>query len=197
MNLTEIKDAVLDITKRTDKADQIHRIVREAITTVHSLKLFPRDMIEDIVQLSDNTYQQFKVQLPPRFREFECIRPCTAAGAPLATVHEDNNYERVRPKGILDNSHNAKTDIYYITGAGVAIQASTAPKALYMAWYALPEVADNNLETWLMTAHSQTFIDTAVSMFHARNGREAIAREIRSDLRADYLQIISDYAEGD
>lgn len=197
MNLTEIVDVVVSETSRLDKKDQIHRIVREAITKVHSLRTFPRDMVEDVVQLNDNNLVQFKFQLPPRFKSFEVVAPCTTSGMRTATIHKDNAYELVRPRAMLNDSYNTKQDIYYITGSAVAVRASVAPKALYVAYYASPEVADNYLETWLMELHPQTFIDTAKELFFKRNGREDVARSIASDLRTDYLQIMTDYSEGD
>lgn len=196
MTLTEIVQVVVDETRRKDKQDTIHRIVREAINTVHSLRLFPRDMVEDEVVLQSPNLYQFKINLPPRFREFEYVLPLTASGGRMRTVWPDNMYQLITPAELLNNSYNEKKDVFYITGPALAISAGAAPAKLGMAWYALPETADPHLETWLMELHPHAFIDTAKKLFYRRHGREDLARNYDADLQGQYLQIMTDYSQG-
>ncbi len=196
MTLDEIVAEVVAQTRRVDKTDEIRRTVRKAITQVHNVAFFKRDRQEDVLILQD-PLSKFKIPLPARCRKIESLIPMSAGGAPIRITTHDNRYEYIDAADIVNSFFNSKTDTYYDTGSTLVINSSVAAPQLYVSWYQLPEVADNNLETWLMALHDNIFIDTAKMMFWQSNGRDQLARSMRDTLfQVDYQMLINNYSMG-
>jgi hypothetical protein len=195
MTLNEMVTEILAETKRVDKTDAIRRYVRKAIIQVHSSGFYPRDIVEDVVDLADAELVNFKITLPARLRKFVTISPLDKNSQPIRISTNDNRYEVIESTDVIDSFFSPKKDVYYLTGAAVVIKSTVAPSKLYISWYEHPEVADNELESWLMADHDSIIMDTAKSMFYASVGRDKLARDIKSDLfTLDYPMLLRNYA---
>lgn len=195
MTLNEMVAAILDETKRIDQADAIRRYVRKAIIQVHSSGFYPRDIVEDVVDLADAGLVNFKITLPARLRKFVTIVPLDKNSNPIKISTNDNRYEVISPTGVIDSFFAPKKDVYYVTGAAVVIKSTVAPSKLYVSWYEHPEVADNELESWLMADHDTIIMDTAKAMFYKSVGRDNLSKLITAELfTVDYPMLLRNYA---
>ena len=176
MNLDEIVADIVIRTSRPDREDVIRRATRSAITEVHASALYPRDRVEEIFPLAAET-NLVKLVLPPRFRKFEVLAAVTADGIPVCLNNKSNTYERVDPAGLFDSTLGNKTDIYYVAGAAFNIKSSVKVTNIYALYFRRPEVADNNLETWIMAEHESLISDLVMSKVQGSFGREKLAQD--------------------
>lgn len=194
MTLEEIKAAVLSESKRVDMESTIHRLVRQAITQVHCTAFFDRDIVEDFIKV-DAGLTSFKIPLPPLWRKFVCIKPMTAQGQPIGTVNPDGAYLHVDSSDVVDYYGAVAKDCYYIAGSVAVINATNSPTHLNVQWYALPEVADNKVETWLMREQPDIFIDWTMMKLYERTGRDDIAARLKTNLvQIDLPNLHNSYA---
>ena len=194
MNLEAIVAEVLARTMRVDKTDEIRKSVRKAIRMVHTAAYFPRDIVEEEVDLG-GTYQKFKIQLPPRVRKFTNVAPLNSNGDPVPITTKNNTFEYVNAQDIITSHHERKSDIYYVTGGTLTVKSTVGAQKLYVGFYALPEISDNQLETWLMRDYESVFIDAALADFYSSIGRTQQARTKRDDMLVQLQGLIDDYVE--
>lgn len=178
MNLTEIVEAVIEHSGRPDQEAFITRKVRAAIRQVHAAGMFPRDLVEELVELQEPT-NLIKLTLPPRFRKFKALMPAQSTGNMLRTVNPRNDYLCVDPTDIVTMAYQSRQDVYYVAGAVVNIRSSSKPDAVYMLYYNYPEVADPYLETWAMAAQPELFIDAALVAVLGFFGNTTKSRELQ------------------
>lgn len=194
MTLDELVTLVADRTKRIDKLTEIRTSARKAIRTVHSAGYFPRDIVEDEVDLG-GVHSEFKIMLPPRIRKFVGIAPLSSNGKPIRLTTADNFYEQITPKEVINNSFTKKSDTYYVAGATLIVRGTVGAAKLYVSYYAYPEVQDNSLETWLMLENDSIFIDATLADFYKIIGRQQMARDHRSDMLLGIQSIINDFTD--
>ncbi len=192
MNLAGIIQVVKDRTRRIDKSDEITTAVRKAVRTVHSAAYFPMDLVEEEVDLN-GTHHNFKIPLPPRIRKFVAVAPLASTGQPLNISTINNLYDYISPTDVINSFHTRRNDVYYVAGTALSVKSSVGAAKLYMSFYAQPEVADLNLETWLMEAHEAVFIDAALSDFYNSIGRDKEARAHKQEMLMQLQIIINDY----
>ena len=183
---------IVSRTNRIDKTDVIRSSVRKAIRMVHTAGYFPRDIVEESVDLG-GTYSDFKVALPPRVRKFTIVAPMSATGNPLQLTTRDNTYDYVSASDLIDSYFERKSDIYYVAGEAIVVKGTVGASSLYVSYYCYPEVQDNNLETWLMKDNDSVFIDAALSDFYPTIGRMELAREARTQMMLQLQGIIEDF----
>lgn len=192
MKLDDIVAAVLERTRRVDKSNEIKTAVRKAIRTVHTAAYFPMDVVEEEVDLN-GVYSTFKIPLPPRIRKFIAVAPLTVHGQPMQITTIDNTYDYVTPTDVINSFYERKSDIYYVAGTVLSIKSSVGAAKLYVSFYALPEVSDGDLETWLMRDHESAFIDAALSDFYLSIGRDKQAASHKNEMLMQLRAIIDDY----
>ena len=179
MNLDEIVADIVARTSRPDREDTIRRATRAAITEVHTAATFPQDRIEEIFPLAGST-NLIKLNLPARWRKFEVLAAVTDAGLPVCLSTKNNQYGRIDPAGLFDDTLGTKTDVYYVAGAAFNIKSSVAVTNVYALYYRRPEVADNKLETWIMREHDALISDLVMAKVQSDFGREKLAAESRA-----------------
>lgn len=192
MKLADIVKAVTARTKRLDKVDEITLSVRKAIKMVHSAAYFPMDVVEEEVDLN-GTHSNFKIPLPPRIRKFIAVAPLAVNGLPIPITTLTGMYDYISPTDVINSFHERRNDVYYVTGATLSIKSSVGAQKLYVSFYALPEVADLDLETWLMREHESVFIDAALSDFYQIIGRDKHARSSKQEMLMALQSIINDF----
>jgi hypothetical protein len=191
MTLEEMVTAIVDRTKRVDKRVEIRQAVRKAIRLVHTAGYFVRDIVEEEVDLG-GTHHQFKIPLPPRVRKFITVSPLNSSGQPIAITTDDNTYDGVSSTDIISSFFERKYDIYYVAGAVLTVKSTVGASKLYVSFYAYPEVADNNLETWLMRDNESIFIDAALMDFYNLIGRQAMSNDSRNQMMLQLSSVIED-----
>lgn len=197
MKLQEIVDAVVGTTGRPDKSDDIMRAVRAAVTEVHGSAAYPRDRVEELFPLAEAT-ALIKLTLPPRFRKFEVLGAFTDQGTPVSLSTANNQYSRVDPSAIFNGTLDTRTDVYYVAGAALNIRSSIAVKNIYAIYRRFPEVADTQLETWIMEDQPSLIIDLTLSKVQGGFGRDKLAREAFSRWEIAMTSFIFDnLVEGD
>lgn len=195
MNITEMVNSIIAETNLAVFRNQMQRRVMEAVKGIHNSAFFTKDLEEDFIVLTGNTHSNFSIPLPPRFRKFKAIKPMTALKVPVAITTNDNTYEPSEIRNAVNYYNEPKSDFYYVAGTVANISSSVAPPALYISWYASPEVEDPLLETWLMREHPQVIMDWALARFWKVNGKESVARDIERTLYSVDLQnIINNHA---
>jgi hypothetical protein len=175
MTLNEIVQEVISITNRPDREDFIRRQVRASITEVHGTAKYPRDRVEEVFVLNEPA-TLIKLTLPPRLKKFEVLGAVSNNGQPIALSTSNNQYERTDPAGLFDEGFQSKVDIYYVAGAVLNIRSSVCTPNIYAMYSTFPEVADNNLETWIMATQESLIIDLALSKVFETFGRDKEAR---------------------
>jgi hypothetical protein len=178
MKLQEIVAEVVETTNRPDKEDTIMRAVRAAVTETHGSARFPRDRVEEIFELSEPQHL-IKLTLPPRFKLFEGLGAVSDTGAPIRLTTNNNQYTRVDPAGIFTTEFQYTQDVYYLAGAAFNIRSSVAVPNVFAIYYRFPEVADTQLETWIMEDQPSLVTDLALSKVYGAFGREKLAAEAR------------------
>jgi hypothetical protein len=198
MNLTEMVDSIVADTNQVIKRNEIIRRVRESITSIHNSAFYPKDAVQDFVDLAGNTHSTFSIPLPTRHRKFIRIAPMTALKVPIVTTQRDNSYKPSSRPGATDYWGVPLVDVYHGAGNKVNVVSSIVPPALFISWYESPEVADPLLQTWLMEAHPQVFIDFARARFLKNNGNTALAASIEQTLYSvDIASMIEMYASAE
>lgn len=192
MTLEEIHAYLLTRTRRVDKSAELRTSVRKAIRTVHTAAYFPIDIVEEEVDLG-GMHTTFKIPLPPRVRKFLNIAPLDVNGHPIAITTPDNTYEHVEATDIINSHFERKSDIYYVAGGTLTVKGSVGASRLFVSFYALPEVSDNNLETWLMRDYETVFIDAALADFYSQVGQQQLAANARQEMMIALQQLINDY----
>lgn len=191
MTLNEIVTQVVELTSRPDKIDMIRREVRAAILQVHSTASYPRDRVEEIFELNE-TALKVKLTLPPRFKKFELLGGVDAFGSPIRLTTTNNQYTRVDPSGIFENSLHDNTDFYYVAGAAFVISSSKPIDGVYTIYRVSPEVADNDLETWIMEEQPSLITDLALSRVYSPLGRNTLASAARNEFNIANQQFMFD-----
>ncbi len=189
MKLQEIVDEVVVTTGRPDRADLCMRAVRAAVTEVHGAANFPRDRVEELFELAE-PLNRIKVNLPPRFKSFEVLGAVTAQGAPVALSTDNNQYTRVDPSSILHTHKTNTTDVYYVAGTALNIKSSVKVDNVYALYNRFPEVADTQLETWIMREHDALITGLALYKTYTSLGDNARARLHRADWEFSMLGFI-------
>lgn len=190
MKLQEIVDDIVLVTSRPDRADTIMRAVRAAVTEVHGAALFPRDRVEEMFELAE-PLNLIKLTLPPRFKTFEVLGAMTSGGAPIRLTTDNNQYKRVEPTGIFNNELTNSTDIYYVAGTAFNIRSSVAVDNIMAIYRRFPEVADTQLETWIMREQDSLITDLALSKVYSHFGRDKLAREARARWEFAIVEFVS------
>lgn len=197
MTLNEIVQDILEITSRPDKEDVIRRNVRASITEVHSAGAYPRDRIEEVFALNEPT-NLIKLTLPPRFKRFIVLGGVTTDGQPVTLTTDNNMYSRIDPAGLFSELASAKVDVYYVAGAVFNIRSSVAVHSIYAIYLAHPEVADNELETWIMAQQSSLITDLTLSKVLGLFGREKQGQAARANWLVAMQEFVAiNIVEGD
>lgn len=192
MNLSEIVQTVMEQSGRYDQEEYITRKVRSTIAMIHSSGMFPRDLVEESVELNDATKHKIKLTLPPRFRKFKVLMPVTSSGNMIKTVNPRNDFKRVDPSDIVTMAYNEAQDVYYVAGAVLNIRASSIPKSIYMLYYAYPETADPYLETWAMASSPELFVEGAMVGVLGFFGNTTKAREVQQQFVTNLEYFVMD-----
>lgn len=197
MRFQDMYDELLQVTQRLDQPTQITRSLRRAITQAHSMALFKRDIVEDIIDLP-NPANRMKIPLPPNFKKFKAVAPRGINGKPTQISTDNNQYKLVEDDEILDQLYNPLIDVCYVAGDVFVINSSIKPAKLYLRWYANPDIADLDLETWIMQVQEDLILDLALVHFYKKVGREDLARSINSDLiQITIPNFIANYASAE
>jgi hypothetical protein len=192
MTLNEIHAVLLARTRRVDRSDELRTSIRKAIRTVHSAAYFPQDIVEEAVQLG-SAFTDFKVPRPPRMRKLTIAAPLDAQGRPVRLPTKDNAYELVDSADVIDSFHQRRSNICYMAGNAIVFKSSSGVSNLYLSFYALPEVSDNNLETWIMRDYEGIIIDATLSDFYLVLGQEQLAATHKREMLMQLQSIINDH----
>lgn len=171
MNIKELVEAVMEETRRPDLKPLIERRVKSTIVKLHNAEFFPKDRVEDLVPIMEpNT--TVKMNLPPRWRKFHTIRPCTKQGIPV-----DREFTLQDPSEIFDAVGQMLTRIYYVAGAAFVTKAPMAFEAIYTMYYVHPDLSNELATTWITTTYPQAVIDGAAAHIYAKVGYKELAKD--------------------
>lgn len=170
MNIKELVAAVIEETGRPDQEVLIERRVKATIIKTHNAEFFPKDRVEEIIKiLEPNT--SIKMNLPPRWRKFHTLRPCTIKGVPV-----DISFKLQDPEDIFEPSGIMATNIYYVAGSGFILKAPKAFEALYSMYYVHPALDSELSSTWITNTYSQVIIDGAAAHIYEKVGYSKLAK---------------------
>lgn len=148
MNLHDIATELVAELRRPDMKSMIEGFVRQTVLQCHSSQEFSRDIVEEVISIPEPA-AVVKLQLPPGYRRFLRIAPCSAEGIPVATRSGVHGFEFVSPKDLFTMAGNPLTDICYVAGPSLTVKASAAVAHIFMQYFKLPDVQDLQTETWI------------------------------------------------
>lgn len=190
MTLTQIYDAVLAESLRSDKAALITRSVVAVVLSAHMSDYYYRDRVLDnnVTPVAAGT--DITINLPTRFRKFDSIEvlaPDTGArlGIPVGMVNSDNIY---RADGTLTPYY------YHVMGNEVKIHGANSIGRLGWTYFQSPDLSSMGGSTWITTAFPEEIIGGVLLRLYRSLGDSATAnlyyplwQEFIERLRADYL----------
>lgn len=159
MRLEKIVEAVLSEMRRPDIKNDVIRAVRATILDLHSSASFPRDLVEDYIELDESALIKFN--LPPLFRKFNAVVPLDKHKNPIRLPTRDGYLEPISPAEVMTPGGRQVTNCYYVAGAAVVCRCQVAFSKVYLQYYQTPQVSDPNLETWIMALRPELIITGA------------------------------------
>lgn len=194
MNIKTFTAHLVDVTSRPDRASIIKSAIRQTVKELHSAALFSRDLVNDPITL-DNPSYPVGFNLPPNFRRLLSVQPIDQNGQIVRVPDTHNGALRLlEPAELAFNSRNPYRNYAYIGGSTIVASTTTGVNRFLISYYKFPDVNDDYLETWLMTAEEDTVQQGALAKFYGDDQNQSLSAYYERQYQAAKLRIASEYA---
>jgi hypothetical protein len=95
----------------------------------------------------------------------EKVQPCSLDGRPTLLATEDGGLPCVPAGDILTMAGREMSNFYYIIGPTFVFRSAQATEALYLMYYANPDVSVDTRETWVTQQYADMVKDCAKYMY--------------------------------
>lgn len=195
MQLSQLVANVQDVFKRPDMQAQVEARVRGAILWAHKSEYFIRDR-QVAIQAVQNPSNLVRMALPPFFRQFEIIRPMTAAGDPITLTTDTDDmvgYQEIDPRQVNGVRSGGGINYYYVAGDVINISTTVLPANLYFLYYALPDLRSPEAVTWITEQYNELIEFRALSVLFSMQGNQEL-RNNYAMLANEQLEMLRDNA---
>jgi hypothetical protein len=164
MTLTELRQAVYDLTNRPDLVSQTLLAIQKATLKIHHSDFYYKDLRESGIEFLTETYYQeldYKT-LFPLWRALKYIRKYDAVGLVAGKF-----FDVKEPTDILDYQYRIElTDICYAAGSVIQVKSSTSFQYAILGYYTEPNITEASYESWIALDHPFAIItEAAASVF--------------------------------
>lgn len=168
MTLTELRQAVYDLTNRPDLVSQTLLAIQKATLKVHHSDYYYKDLFEVGIEFSTSDYLQeleYKA-IDSRWRSLKYLRKYDAASSTagtLFTVVEDAN--------ILDSYKLEVVDICYAAGNVIQIKSSTQFQHAIVGYFVEPDITAGTYSSWAAVDYPFAIITEAAGTIFRTIGK--------------------------
>ena len=195
MHVKTIVQNVQDILRRPDMQKQVEARVRGAIHWAHKSDYYIRDRITQI-QVVQDPAKVMRLQLPPRWRQFEVIRPLDITGNPITLCTDTPDqlgYQEIDPRTLRDYRGQDERNYFYVAGDVLNIVSDVEPYQFFFMYYALPDVRDEDALTWITEQYQDLIEHRALSVLYSMLGNMEL-RNTHKQLENELLEQMKDNA---
>ena len=165
MTLTELTDAVAELTNRPDLTALTLQTVKSSTLKAHQSDYYPKDLYESGVDFGASAYfQSFAYRdVLPRWRASKFFRKYDAT---LESAGEF--FKLITPEQVLDGYNIAREDVYYLAGDVFQFRSATEFQYALMGCYLNPDIADATFTSWVALDSPYAIVyDAAAVIFKA------------------------------
>jgi hypothetical protein len=157
MTLTELITEVYNLTNRPELSTQTLSAVRAATLKMHHLDYFDRDLVENPIDFGQVAYlQSFQYkQLFPRWRAIKYLRYLDITTSP-PTPGEFFNV--ITPEEALDSYAVTRTNVLYLAGSSIQINALVQFQYGLMGCYLHPDITTGSFTSWIADEHPYAIV---------------------------------------
>jgi len=152
MNLSELQSAVYDLTGRPDLEARTRVAIQAATLKVHHMDFFSRDLVEDPIDLGVTAFvHNFDYKsVYPRWRAIKYLRYLDTTISPPAP---GDFFKVLEPEQLLDSYGATKTDVCYLAGIYIQINAKAELRYCLMGSYLHPNIEESSYSSWIADEH--------------------------------------------
>jgi hypothetical protein len=168
MTLTELRQAVYDLTNRPDLVSQTLLQIQKATLKCHHSDFYYKDLRESGLEFISEAYFQeldYKT-LFPLWRALKYLRKYDAValtpGRFFSVIESDN---------ILDSYSLERSDICYAAGSVIQIKSSTSFQYGIVGYYTEPNITESSYESWIALDHPFAIITEAAAVIFRTIGK--------------------------
>lgn len=189
MTLTELTQAVYDITGRPDRVAETAQAIRAATLKCHQVDFWYKDIYETGISFTTAEYfQQFDYRtLIPLWRSLKYLRKYDAVGQ-LAGAF----LEVITPTASLDMFGQNKEDVCYLAGAELDIRSSTQEQYFLLGVYLNPNITAAGYNSWIALDHPYAIVYEAASRVFKGIGKDDEAAQFKLDMQEQIAMISAD-----
>lgn len=140
MTLEELKNAVIDITKRPDLEAKTLQAVQMTTLKLHSRDFWRRDLVEVAAEFDSSSYlQSFNVyEFLAQFRSLKYVRK-----------YNQKFFEIIDPIEIFNGFGKEKVDVGYLAGEVLHLKSSSPFSVIQIGYFKHPVVTEENYSSWI------------------------------------------------
>src|SRR5574343_613336 len=167
MNLTELQQEVITITKRPDLAAETLLAVRQATLKLHQKDFFYKDIHEAGLKFDAPAYRQeffFRIAFP-QYRALKYIRKAVVNGnfGAFFTV--------IQPESVVDQYSVDRYDVCYAAGDSIEIRSSTEFQYALAGMYLHPNTTQSGYASWIALEHPYAIVFSAAELVFKMIGK--------------------------
>lgn len=182
MTLTELRQAVYDLTNRPDLVSQTLLAIQKATLKIHHSDFYYKDLRESGLEFSGEAYFQeldYKT-LFPLWRALKYLRKYDAVALTAGKF-----FDIKEPTDVLDYQYkNELTDICYAAGSVIQVKSSTSFQYAIVGYYTEPDITESGYTSWIAIDHPFAIITEAAATVFRTIGK--------TDENATYLAMAID-----
>lgn len=177
----EIRQAVLEKTRRFDQQDGILREVIRSVRMIHGMELWDKDStdVRLIPEYENSNSTEFRLDVPENFRAPNMFIPVFTgnirSAAPLPKILEVISAEAVRR--IKLEGKTAQNNSVFRHGDKFVGYCLNRPDFVDLAYWAKPIITDAESSTWVTRDHEDVVFHRACAAIYGDNGHKEKAQE--------------------
>lgn len=188
---TDLYDSLLadifNLTNRPDLEVETELALKTATRSAHHSDFYNRDLVTNLVQLPNGTYQvQLDVaNLFPRLRGIDTIVPTDVN---FAAISDQNNQIEILEIGdIRDSDGVLRNNIAYLAGTSLNIRTAIQVYGFIVGWYRSPSALRTQYDSWIAQLFPDAIIYWAAAIVLNTNGNEDKANRYLKQVNEIYL----------
>jgi hypothetical protein len=186
MTLTELVNAVYELTNRPDLTTLTSQTVKSSTLKAHQSDYYPKDLFESGVDFGSSAYfQEFQYrEVLPRWRATKFFRKYDAVNSSAGDF-----FTLITPEQVLDSYKITREDVYYLAGDVFQFRSSSEFQYALMGCYLNPDIADATFTSWVALDHPYAIVYDAASIIFKAIGKDEEAAVYRQLVAEQYAML--------
>lgn len=186
MTLTELVNAVYELTNRPDLTTLTSQTVKSSTLKAHQSDYYPKDLFESGVNFGSSAYfQEFQYrEVLPRWRAVKFFRKYDEVNSSAGQF-----FTLITPEQVLDSYKITREDVFYLAGDVFQFRSSSQFQYALMGCYLNPDIADATFTSWVALDHPYAIVYDAASIIFKAIGKDEEAAVYRQLVAEQYAML--------